>query len=524
MSLSTANSIEPPGAVGADVQARTLSVVLPLLVLLGAFLRFYRLGGQSLWVDEILTLKAANVGGTLALRDVLSNIQGPLHAVLVHFVARFSTSEPALRGLSALAGVATIPVVYLLGKDVAGRRVGLISATLIAVSPFAVWYSQEVRNYSFLILLSATSTLAAWRIIVTGGRAWGLYAASVTLALYSNLSAAFLWLAHTLFGLGRLARARRLMKWAATCLAIALLFLPLLLGLIKWVEVDCVGERIVVAPLAENGELLRGATTFSPLAIPYSIFTMVYGYSLGPSARELHTGSPLGAFARHLWLVIPAGVMAAVGFILGFRRLWVEGSAGRLVAAVVVVSFLAAAVLALLNIKPFNVRYVAVMLPVIVVTMSAGVATLSVRRGAWLWAGVVLFSLLSLGRYYFVPEYSREDVRGAARYVAENERPGDIVLVPVVRDVFAFYYEGAADYFAVYRGQTASADRLRSVVEARAEGHERLWFVESRLWHMDEALRTPIVLGELYREVDRREFAGATVTLYDLDERPDTGR
>jgi hypothetical protein len=160
---------------------------------------------------------------------------------------------------------------------------------------------------------------------------------------------------------------------------------------------------------------------------------------------------------------------------------------------------------------------------VVAVTMSAGVATLPARRGAWLWASVVLLSLLSLGRYYFVPEYSREDVRGAARHVAENERPGDIVLVPVVRDVFTFYFEGSAEHFVLYSGQTASADRLRSVVEARVEGHERLWFVESRLWRMDGNLRTPIVLGELYREVDRREFAGATVTLYDLDERPTTG-
>ncbi len=498
---------------------RTLSVVLPLLVLLGAFLRFYRLGEQSLWVDEILTLKAANIGGALGLRDVFSNIQGPLHAVLIHFVSKFSTSEPALRGLSALAGVATVPVVYVLGRDMAGRRVGLVAASLMAVSPFAVWYSQEVRNYSLLLLLSALSTLAAWRIIVTGGRAWGLYVASVTLALYSNLSAAFLWLAHTLFGLGRLARAGRLVKWAAACVAIAVLFLPLLFGLLNWVDVDGVGERVVVAPLAESGELLRGATTFSPLAIPYSVFSMVYGYSLGPSARELHTGSPLGAFARHLWLVVPAGLIAAAGFVLGLRKLWLGGSAGRLVAVVVVVPFLAATALALLNIKPFNVRYVAVMLPVVVVTVAAGVAALPARRGAWLWAGVVLFSLLSLGRYYFVPDYSREDVRGAARYVAANERPGDIVLVPVVRDVFKFYFEGSADNFVLYRGQTASAERLRSVVESRVQGHERLWFVESRLWRMDEDLRTPIVLGELYREVDRREFAGATVTLYDLDER-----
>jgi hypothetical protein len=49
------------------------------------------------------------------------------------------------------------------------------------------------------------------------------------------------------------------------------------------------------------------------------------------------------------------------------------------------------------------------------------------------------------------------------------------------------------------------------------EGHGRLWFVDSRLWHMDEDRRTPAFLEGRYRELDRRRFAGATVTLYALD-------
>jgi hypothetical protein len=494
-------------------------VVLPLVVLLGALLRFYRLGGQSLWVDEILTLQAANIGGSFGLRDAFSNIQGPFHACLIHFVAKLSTSEVALRSLSAVAGTGTIPLVYLLGRDMAGRRAGLVAAVLLAVSPFAIWYSQEVRNYAFLIFLSAVSTLAAWRIIVRGDRAWALYVASVTLALYSNLSAAFLWLAQTVFGLGRLVRNRRLWKWAGACLVIAVLFLPLFLGLTRWVEMDGVGER-VVAPFADEEELLRGSTTFSPMAVPYAVFTMVYGVGLGPGAHELHVNSPLIAFSRHLWLVVPAGLVAAALFLLGFKKLWAGGGAGRLVASVVVVPFAAAAVLALLNIKPFNVRYVAVMLPVVVVTLSAGVASLPVRRGAWLWAAIVIFSLVSLRNYYYVPEYAREDIRGAAHYVAQNERPGDIVLVPVVRDVFAFYFEGQAELFGLYRGQTASSDGVRRVVDERTEGLTRLWFVDSRLWNMDSTGRTPSVLEGRYERLDTRRFAGATVTLYALDRGP----
>ncbi|MCK4408858.1 MAG: hypothetical protein KAW67_02165, partial [Candidatus Eisenbacteria sp.] len=262
------------------------------------------------------------------------------------------------------------------------------------------------------------------------------------------------------------------------------------------------------------------STTFSPMAAPYSIFTMVYGYGIGPGAHELHVDSPVGAFCRYLWLVIPAGLVAAAGLLLGFRWLWVSGEAGRLVVSVVAVPFAAVVLLALLNVKPFNVRYVAVTLPVVVVTLSVGMASLPVRRGAWLLAAVVLFSLVSLQNYYFVPEYAREDVRGVARYVAENERPGDIVLVPVVRDVFTFYFEGQADHFVLYRGQAKSADAVRRVVDQRTEGLKRLWFVDSRLWHVDSARWTPSVLEERYERLDTRRFSGATVSLYALDGNP----
>jgi len=320
------SSSASPQTDGTDVGRRTALRVLVGLVLLGAALRLVELGAQSFWVDELLTIKAAAVNGDFGVRDFLSNIQGPFHAWLVHVVARVSTSEAALRSVSAVAGIAMIPVVYLLGRDMTDRRTGLVAAGLAAVSPFAIWYSQEVRNYSLLMLLSASSTLAAWRIVARDGRArWG-YVASTALALYCNLSAAFLWLAQSLFAVGRLVRQRRFAQWVVVCVVVAALAAPMLLALTNWVRDDNVAERVRVAPLTDEGELLRGGTTFSPMAIPYSIYSMVYGYALGPGTRELHSGSPLGAFVPHLWLAIPAGLVAALGLLAGMRELWRLGA------------------------------------------------------------------------------------------------------------------------------------------------------------------------------------------------------
>jgi hypothetical protein len=96
--------------------------------------------------------------------------------------------------------------------------------------------------------------------------------------------------------------------------------------------------------------------------------------------------------------------------------------------------------------------------------------------------------------------------------------------VPVVRDVFLHYYSGSADCFALFRGQTSSDERLAETIAPHAERHERLWFIDSRLWHMDEGRRTPGFLEHQFRELDRRQFAGVTLTLYALDETVSTER
>lgn len=491
------------------------------LVIVGAALRVFRLGNQSLWVDEIMTLRAADAGQSLSLRQMFLNIQGPLHGTLINLVSGASMSEVALRTPSVIASVATIPIVYLLGKELAGHRAGITAAAFAAVSPFAIWYSQEVRNYSLLMFFAAVATLLIWRLIERSGRGWSAYALVVALALYSNLSAAFLAAAHGLFGLGRVLRDRRFLgRWVLTYVCIVLLFMPMVAGLARWFELDDVSERVHPVHTAEEEDLLRGATTFTPLAIPYAVFNMVYGYSLGPSLRELHVRPPLEAYLDHLWTVVPAGVAAVLIALLGLRKLSERPRVLFLVLSVILVPLASAGLLAFLNVKPFNVRYVAVMYPVLCVVLGAGVAS-SGKRTAFVLGGVVgAFLLLSLGNYHFDPEYWREDVRAAAVQVAAREAPGDIVLVPVVKDVFDFYYDGPAELVALYPAQTGSSDEIAARLDAMVEGHTRLWFVDSRLWFADPDRRIPEYLGGSYGLIEDVDFPGVRVSLYRLQTGP----
>jgi mannosyltransferase len=131
---------------------------LAAAIAVGAAVRFATLGMQSYHHDEAWT------AGVVLHKDLFKTLgevgstesTPPLYYVLAWGWSKFfGTGEWGLRSLSALFGLATIPVVYLIGRRLAGSRVGVAAAAFAAVNPALIWYSQEARAYSLLILLSA---------------------------------------------------------------------------------------------------------------------------------------------------------------------------------------------------------------------------------------------------------------------------------------------------------------------------------------------------------------------------------
>jgi hypothetical protein len=136
--------------------------VLAAAVALGAALRFWRLGHQSFWYDESVTvgLLHHSLGGMLS---ALPNVEGtpPVYYCVAWVWARvFGFGEAGIRSLSAVAGVALILSAYGIGSRLISGRAGLVAAWLVACNPFLIWYSQEARAYSLLALMAALALLA----------------------------------------------------------------------------------------------------------------------------------------------------------------------------------------------------------------------------------------------------------------------------------------------------------------------------------------------------------------------------
>lgn len=187
----------------SEARTRTLPSWWPLaaLTLLGAVLRLGTLGRQSLWYDEAFTpvhVLRASLGTTLH-NIVHSENTPPLWYVLEWAITRvLGTGAVALRLLSALAGIATVPVAWAVGRELQGpdtRRAAIATAAFVATSPLLVWYSQEARAYGLFVFTASLAFLCFLRALSDPTtRRLVQFAVAASLALLSHYFAVFLLL------------------------------------------------------------------------------------------------------------------------------------------------------------------------------------------------------------------------------------------------------------------------------------------------------------------------------------------
>ena len=293
-------------------------VILVGIVLLGAVLRFATLDLQSYRYDEAVT-----VGRVLqpSLFSTLSAVPRgestpPLYYLVAWIWSRpFGTGEVWMRSLSALAGTASIAVVYLGAVNLPlPRRGGLIAAAAVAVSPVLIWFSQDARAYSLVFLLTALSFLFFARARRRGGRrdlAW--WALASALAIATHYFAGFVVAAEAVLLL--LGRERRGAVFAVLAVAAATALLaPIALrqaehGHAGWIADQPLGERIERAGAKlvgnDNGEE-HGARQPGPVPLGVPV-----GLAVAALALLLWRGDPDERRGAGLAAIVGGGALAA---------------------------------------------------------------------------------------------------------------------------------------------------------------------------------------------------------------------
>jgi mannosyltransferase len=135
-------------------------LILILILLLASSLRLWTIGYESYWLDEIISIRQAQMPLNEGIQLVQNDIHVPFYTILLHYwVYAFGISETSSRTLSAILGIMAVLAVYLIGKRWFSERVGLYASLMFAVSAIQVAYSQEARMYSLLVLLATISFL-----------------------------------------------------------------------------------------------------------------------------------------------------------------------------------------------------------------------------------------------------------------------------------------------------------------------------------------------------------------------------
>lgn len=279
-------------SLGEAVRSRSRAFwIVAGLTGLAALLRFATLGVQSYHHDEVVTAGRIIGGSFSHAMDAVSFSEStpPLYYALAWLWVQFTgNTEFGLRSLSALAGVATIPVVYLIALELRGRRAGLMAAALAAFNPMLLWYSQEARAYSLLALLCAISMLYCFRAARPQGRrrdfvVWGIASG---LALATHYFAIFPILAEAALLVRR--RGRAGIGGFAIVVLSGLALAPLAIhqmsiGHAEWISALSLGQRIwetaATFVSGETGDIIgqpeRPELAFVPLALCLAAFALL---------------------------------------------------------------------------------------------------------------------------------------------------------------------------------------------------------------------------------------------------------
>ena len=220
---------------------RDLYLLLAILCL-GLFLRIYDLAGESMWLDESISLRLAHKGFSAIIKNRASNVHPPFYFVLLRYwVALFGDSEFASRFLSVLFGVASIFMIYKVGSLFFDQQTGLLSSLLLATSSFHIQYSQEARAYGLMALLTLLSLYFFKRLLGGGGHRDKIgYVISTTFLAYTHVFGLFIVIVENLYVFTAFPLSRRdlklpIKKWVLLQSFVAFLLAPWIPVLFKQV-------------------------------------------------------------------------------------------------------------------------------------------------------------------------------------------------------------------------------------------------------------------------------------------------
>ncbi len=478
---STASRQAPSSALRSLDQPKGIAASygpLLLITLIGLSLRVVGLGAASLSFDEATSVSIGKMrAAEMASHLLNTDVHPPLYFLMLHLVLMLGDSEWQVRLPSAIFGACSIPGIFLVGKQLFDKRVALIAAAVLAVSPFHIYYSQFARPYALWALLSLLTWFTLIRAVQSGSKSrWLCYALTASASLCTHY---FSIVTIVFQNASAFAIKERAKGWAwLSLLANLVVIIPFAVCLLAF---GVIGQDRVPGWLSS-----LGAPALSGLS------SAVVAFSLGQAAHLFPRYCRLASY------LLLAGVL-----FLGFRKkCYLHSVVGCW--ALFLGPLLFHWVLSRIEMI-FVWRYLLPYLLPYVLLLSAGLTSIR-RRANALLAGVLLGLLWTTGTWLTWSTNQNEDWRSVTNYVLGQRQRGDVVVLE------PSWYRTPFDYYSKGRINIAEADTASDPVLSQAD---RAWLIEPFRHHWTEEKRqnTRKRLSERFARVEWIELPQCDVRI-----------
>lgn len=475
------------------------------LMFVALLLRSASIGRESLWFDEAISYLTAQLSFGQIASNVIRDPHPPLYYLTLNGWFSLWGSDPITgRWLSVVFGVIMLPIVWWLGKQWFTSQWQRITAVLLlAISPFHILYSHELRMYTLLIALAGLVVVAYCQSLQRGGWWWWVLGVTAVLTVYAHLFGAFVLLAIAIHALLYRDRRPELWRIIGIGMVVILAFLPWLFVLMGEPDIGVGSLR----PLSQAGD---ADTLRDPLKPLLTLAFLLFGQTF----TWWHTG---------LALFLTVGT--AVVLLLELRKAWRAGDRTMLLPFLIVGVVLGGPIMVYF-VRPFFLpeRTMAAALPFLLLLLAWGVT----RRQSPLPLLVGLTAvtmLLGVAQYFFgglvKPPY--QDVIG---YVVAHAQSGDVIVhtsdgsylpslsyTSLPNHVLLQGDPGQRKPTAVYE---ALGGQIWSVNDALEHGNGRLWLIVALEHSVDWQLEQVDSFTQRYFLLDHQEIGGIGVYLFDV--------
>lgn len=398
-----------------------LVLLMVLIVSLGAVLRFYDLGRNSFWSDELKTIgDASTLTSVKAFFTPSGNAHPKLYFLLLHGWMQLGAGDFFLRSLGVIFGLLLIVATFFLGQELYNSRIGLLAAFAVAISPYHLLYDRELRMYSLFAFLSIASLYFLWRALRDNNRtAWGMYTLFTTLNLYTHYHAMLLIFAQWVYLLFSWGENKR--SWVKMLFAniVAFMFYA------PWLTNGLYFHMQNVATWSRRQEILP-AKGFLFLAKPLYV---IYGLCLGQTLLPWK-----------FWGII--GILSF--FTLGVIALAVakkHNNCDRFILIMVTTVLIAGSIF-----SAAMPRYYIMLAPLIYILLLALIDKVAIKNALYVLLFIILICWsVGLANYYQGRDFHvmahADPWKAVGRYLEQNVRPNDIIVFVGKSSSLAYYYK-----------------------------------------------------------------------------------